>query len=216
MHVSEAGLQLIEQFEGFSSRPYWDPYGRVWTRGYGETEGITGGSRAVSRQQAQDNLRHLIEQRYEWAIRQLGVDLNQDQWDALCSFVWNLGPGIFTGELRAALVGRRWGEAALLMRDYDHAGGVVLEGLRRRRQLETHLFLRDPAAYKPADEARWEHEYDQLLHRNRRPLRRRVLRRVMTQRRKRIWQLAQGNGGKDWQLLNRAARYRSLLARTEG
>lgn len=216
MHVSEAGLRLIEQFEGFSSRPYWDPYGRVWTRGYGETEGITGTSPPVSAHQAQDNLRRLIEDHYEYAIRDLHVDLNQNQWDALCSFVWNLGPGIFTGELHAALTARRWGEAALLMQQYDHAGGQVLEGLRRRRQIEAQLFLRDPGEYVPADEARWEHEYDQLLHHNQRPLRRRVLRRVMTQRRKEIWRLAQGNGGKDWQLLNRAERYRSLLARTEG
>ena len=68
----------------------------------------------------------------------------------------------------------------------------------------------------PADEARWEHEYDQLLHK---PgpwaaLRRRVLRRVMTQRRKQIWQLAE-HEPEGWEHLNRRHRYHQLQLRTE-
>lgn len=215
MRISDRGLALIEEFEGFSSAPYWDPFGRVWTRGYGETEGITGSSPHISRRQGQANLRQLVEERYEWAIRQLGVGLfNQNQWDALCSFVWNLGAGIFTGELRRALQAKRWQEAGNLMLHYDHAGGQVLAGLQRRRRVEVELFLHQPDAYKPPDEARWEHEYDQLA-RRRGPwatMRRRVLRRTMTTRRRLIWHLAQQSG---WQTLNRAARYRSLLVRTE-
>jgi GH24 family phage-related lysozyme (muramidase) len=215
MHISDRGLALIEQFEGFSSRPYWDPYGRVWTRGYGETEGISQRSRSISRQQGQVNLRRLIEQRYEWAIHRLGVDLfNQNQWDALCSFVWNLGAGIFTGRLRVELQARRWPQAAQLMLAYDHAGGQVLAGLARRRRLEVDLFLRPPAAYVPVDEQRWIREYDQLPRSGAwAAMRRRVLRRVMTRRRKLIWHLAQGADG--WRTLNRAARYRQLLVRTE-
>jgi GH24 family phage-related lysozyme (muramidase) len=214
MHISNAGLALIEEFEGFSHAPYWDPYGNVWTRGYGETEGISRRSPWIRQSTAQNNLRRLIEQRYEWAIRALQVPLNQNQWDALCSFVWNLGAGIFTGELRAALLRRDWRAVANQMLAYDHAGGQVLEGLQHRRQVEAELFLRPEAAYIPADEQRWEHEYDQLQHRRGAwpAMRRRVLRRVMTKRRKLIWQLAQHTG---WETLDRAARYRQLLVRTE-
>jgi lysozyme len=140
-HISVRGLHLIEGFEGFGSCPYWDPYGRVWTRGYGETEGIGGNSPCVSRAQGENNLRYLVEARYEWALRGLGVSLNQNQWDALCSFVWNLGAGIFTGGLRADLQSRQFYAASRIMLQYDHAGGQVLEGLRRRRQEEMALFL---------------------------------------------------------------------------
>src|SRR5437763_14613455 len=140
MHVSQRGLALIEGFEGWSSAPYWDRYGGVWTRGYGETEGISGSSRRITRAQGEANLRRRLELYYEPAIRALGVELSQNQWDALCSFAWNLGPGIFRGTLRAALQARRFDEAARLMLAYDHAGGVVLEGLRRRRQAEAELF----------------------------------------------------------------------------
>lgn len=214
MHISDNGLRLIEGFEGYSSKPYWDSYGKVWTRGYGETEGIGPNSPNLTRRQAQDNLRRLVEERYEPSIAELRVPLNQNQWDALCSFAWNLGAGIFTGELRAALERHDWPAAANQMLLYDHAGGQVLAGLARRRHVEAGLFLTAPEEYVPEDEARWEREYDQLRHR-RGPwaaMRRRVLRRTMTARRKLIWRLAQKTG---WATLNRQARYRQLLVRTE-
>lgn len=69
------------------------------------------------------------------------------------------------------------------------------------------------SAYIPADELRWRHEYDHLQ-RQKGPwpaLRRRVLRRYMTARRKEIWRRAQVDG---WKKLNRAARWHSLKART--
>jgi lysozyme len=221
MHISDAGLAFIEDQEGFSSTRYWDPYGRVWTRGYGETEGIGPDSPPISRANGRVSLRHRIESQYEWALRALAINWDQapaaqQKWDALCSFAWNLGAGIFTGSLRQALDMKLWQTAADLMLQYDHAGGQELAGLKRRRELEAQMFLGTEApAYVPDDERRWEHEYDQLVHRNT-PwprTRRRVLRRVMTQRRKRIWRLAQKTG---WGKLNRQARYRSLLVRTEG
>lgn len=215
MHISKQGLALIETFEGFSSRPYWDPLGRVWTRGYGETEGITADSRPISRAQAQTRLRQLVQERYEPSIRNLHVELNQNQWDALCSFVWNLGPGILTGTLRTALKDRRWGDAAQQMLAYDHAGGQLVPGLQRRRQTECQLFLRPVPPYIPADEARWTHQYDQLKthHTPWANMRRRILQRYMRRRLLLILHLAdtQPHG---WKQLNRESRYRALLSRT--
>jgi lysozyme len=152
MHISAAGVRLIAGFEGFGSCPYWDPYGHVWTRGFGETEGITRGSPCISRATGETRLRYLVEARYEWAIRGLGVALNRHQWDALCSFAWNLGAGIFQGTLRYDLQHRQFYPAASMMLQYDHAGGQVLEGLRTRRLAEVRLFLapeRRPAPPKP-------------------------------------------------------------------
>lgn len=71
--------------------------------------------------------------------------------------------------------------------------------------------------YTPA-ERRWITEYDSLLAHHERPNRQAVLRRVMTERRKRIWRAAQpkakGGDGHGWSVGNRAARYRSLLQRS--
>lgn len=221
MHVSSAGLRLIEGFEGWSSAPYWDSYGGVWTRGYGETEGIGPHSPWLSRAQGEANLKRLVETRYEWAIRQLGVPLNQNQWDALCSFVWNLGAGIFAGHLGQLLRAKDFNGFANAMLAYDHAGGVRLAGLTRRRQEERALFLKGdsgPVDWRPPEEWRWEHEYDHLLYHGHGPwaaMRRRVLRRVMTERRKEIWRVAEGEAH-GWDHRNRKRRYVALRSRTGG
>lgn len=152
MHISDAGVRFIAGFEGFSSTPYWDSYGRVWTRGFGETEGISQHSPPISRQAGERRLRSLIEQRYEWAVNGLGVPLTQNAYDALCSFAWNLGAGIFKGNLRSALTKREWKRAGSLMLQYDHAGGVRLAGLTRRRRAEVDLMLKAGPAPAPANE----------------------------------------------------------------
>jgi lysozyme len=143
MHISTNGLHLIEGFEGWSSGPYWDSYGGVWTRGYGETEGIGANSPHISQSYGEQNLRYRIERFYEWALNGLHVGLNQNQWDALCSFIWNLGPGVLEAgtHMGALLRSRQFHIAADAMLEYDHAGGVVLEGLARRRRAERALFL---------------------------------------------------------------------------
>lgn len=219
MHISSAGLRLIEGFEGWSSCPYWDSLGSVWTRGFGETEGIAQGSHCISHAEGEANLRRLIEKRYEWAINELGVALNQNQYDALCSFVWNLGAYIFRGSsLGQALRHREWGRAAEQMLQYDHAGGQRVEGLTRRRHEEVSLFLKHsaPPPYFPADEARWENEWRHLkgvrtwaAHQ-----RRVAIKRVMVERRKAIYNAArsQHNG---WSILNRYNRYMILKAYTK-
>jgi hypothetical protein len=75
---------------------------------------------------------------------------------------------------------------------------------------------RGPFAGYTKAERRWIREYDRLLRTHADPQRRDVLRLVMTQQRKRIWQAAQrdaGGDGKGWTRL-RKRRYASLLART--
>jgi GH24 family phage-related lysozyme (muramidase)/predicted small lipoprotein YifL len=152
MHISTRGLHLIEGFEGWSSCPYWDAYGHVWTRGYGETEGIGRNSPCISRARGEAKLESLVESRYEWALRALGRPLNQNQWDADCSFVWNLGAGIFTGTtIGAEMRTGNFRAAASSMLQYVHAGGVVLVGLVTRRRAEVRLFL---TPVKPAGPTR--------------------------------------------------------------
>ncbi|HEY4451010.1 MAG TPA: lysozyme [Solirubrobacteraceae bacterium] len=228
MHISDRGVRLIAGFEGFSSAPYWDPYGRVWTRGFGETEGITSGSPHISYDEGLARLRSLVEARYEWALRALDVpSLNQNQWDALCSFAWNLGAGIFAGALRDALVRHDWRGAAGIMLQYDHAGGVRLEGLTRRRRAEVDLFLTPVTPTNPLDvltEAERDavDSYDRyvkhpVLHRHGLA----VTRAQLVVFRKLIWLAAErGRDGagrrveRGWGVHSRLARWHLLKART--
>jgi lysozyme len=147
MDIDSAGLHLIEEFEGYSYHAYWDPYGRVWTVGYGETSGVGPGS-TMTREQAEADLKGRVVREYEPAIKALGVPLNQNQFNALCSFVWNLGPGSMQWDIGQLLRRREYGAAANAMLEYCRAGGVVLQGLVNRRMAERRLFL-TPAGPPP-------------------------------------------------------------------
>ena len=79
----------------------------------------------------------------------LRLELHQARFDALVSFGYNLGPGYFLDKrtaIGAALARRiRRGPAvaaAILL--YDHAGGKVLPGLKRRREAEAELWTTEP------------------------------------------------------------------------
>lgn len=83
---------------------------------------------------------------YGPAIDALGLQLNQNQFDATCSFVYQLGVGVlgpsdtFGSYLRAS----DWTGAADALLLYDTAGGAVVPELSSRRALKRALFLAPP------------------------------------------------------------------------
>lgn len=215
MRLSRSGAELIAGFEGFSAKPYRDPVG-VWTIGYGSTKGVGPNTPPVTREQALARMMREIDETYAPAVRHLGLSLNQNQFDALVSFVYNVGPGGVASSTRVGrhLRAREWRAAADALLAWNKAGGRELPGLTRRRREERELFLkpvpRSLAGYTPA-EIRWIREYDRLMKSGADPRRVSVLRYVMRVQRKRIWRAAQVSG---WERANRTARYRSLLARS--
>jgi lysozyme len=215
--LSQAGAKLIESFEGCVLHPYNDPYNA--TIGVGHLIHFGPFTDADVRHYAgftyTDAIKLLDQdvQSAELSIReQIHVDLNQHQWDALVDLVYNCGPAVLEGLVGELINNRLFAAAADAWQHWDHADGVFLEGLARRRQAEYLLWLTPEPAYMPADEARWETEYDRLTREHKGKLRCTVLRRVMTKRRKEIWHVAQKTG---WTTRNRADRYRALLLRTE-
>jgi GH24 family phage-related lysozyme (muramidase) len=167
MNISSSGVQLIADFEGYSSRPYRDSVG-VWTIGFGHTEGVGPGSRALTRSQAESLLRRDLDKKYAPYVAKLKLPLNQNQFDALVSFVYNLGPGyIYRGHTMGdALARHDWKAAANAFLIYDFAGGRRLLGLTRRRRAERELFL-SPSASPTSDRdalkiAKWTAELNQI------------------------------------------------------
>lgn len=217
MKLSKAGADLIEEFEGFSAKPYRDPVG-VWTIGFGSTKGVGPNSPRVTRAQAEARLIREVDAEYGAAVNALGLPLNQSQFDALVSFVYNVGPGALEPSTRIGLALRshQWRRAADELLRWDKAGGRRLAGLTRRRRAERALFLRgvgtDALYGYRDDEKRWIREFDSLRRADPGASRLDVLRAVMTKRRKEIWRVAQKPGG--WDKAHRRARYRSLVART--
>lgn len=149
--LSAGGAAFIGMFEGFRSCPYWDQYGSVWTRGFGETGGISRSSPCISRAQGEKNLMQLVARDYGPGVDGIGVAYSINQWDSLASFAYNLGAGIFKGNLREQL--RKYNPQPMLA--YNKAGGQVLPGLKRRREAEVELFKSTVAA-PPFDKAALE------------------------------------------------------------
>lgn len=216
MRLGTRGADMIKGFEGFRSKPYRDAVG-VWTIGYGSTKGVGPSSAPVSARQAEERLRREVDATYGKAIDQFD-GLNQNQHDALTSFVYNVGPGGVgpnTG-IGKALRAKDYRRAADELLKWDKAGGRALAGLTRRRRAERKLFLTpvvDELAGYTATEKRWMREYDDLKRRNADEDRRRVLRRVMTEQRQRIHRAAEGESN-GWHKANRRKRYESLKARS--
>ena len=93
MNISQNGINLIKQFEGLRLKAYQCAAG-VWTIGYGHTSGVKKGDK-ITPKQAEDFLRSDLE-KFENAINNLVIaELNQNQFDALVSFVFNIGINAF-------------------------------------------------------------------------------------------------------------------------
>lgn len=143
MRTSEHGIALIKAHEGFRSHAYPDPGtgGDPWTVGYGTTHHVHPNT-VVTEQQAHDMLVAELPV-YEAAVSHgVTVPLAQHEFDALVSFVYNVGARHFLGStaLRKLNAGDRHGAAeALLM--WNKAGGHVMAGLTKRREDERNLFL---------------------------------------------------------------------------
>jgi lysozyme len=139
MRTSESGLTLIRQFEGLRLRAYRDAVG-VATIGYGTTRGVKMGQE-ISKERAEELLREDVA-RFDGYIEALvRVPLTQGQWDALSSFVYNLGPGALEKStlLRLLNAGDYSGAAAQFDR-WVYASGKKLAGLVKRRAAERALF----------------------------------------------------------------------------
>lgn len=143
MNVSKKGIELIKRFEGLELTAYPDPGtgGEPWTIGYGTTRGVYQGM-AITKEEAE---LFLIDDlvAYERAVKTLlPVEMTQDEFDALVSFVYNVGPAALEeSTLRKRLLDgepRCWVYQKELPR-WNKGGSGVLEGLVRRRQAEADL-----------------------------------------------------------------------------
>lgn len=144
MKTSESGVDLIKRFEGLELEAYQDIAG-VWTIGYGHTETVKPGQRITERE-AEALLRRDLKPREDAVKRLTSVPLNQNEFDALISFVYNVGVEAYRRSTarRRLNAGNRVGAAdALTWWNKATVGGVLREvtGLTRRRAAERALFL---------------------------------------------------------------------------
>ncbi len=152
LRISDAGLALIEQFEGFRGDWYLDPVG-IRTIAFGWTHALPPGyDPPLTRAQGRQLLRQTVGS-YGAAVRRLvSVPLLQTQYDALVSFTYNLGPtNLAASTLLRKLNAGEPGVGAEFER-WIRAGGQVLPGLVRRRAAERALFETPPPPADPPED----------------------------------------------------------------
>jgi len=140
MKIGPKGMALIQEFEGCKLTSYLDSVG-VCTVGWGSTGEDVKPGLTITQAQADRRLRdHLagVEARIDVLVK---VPLTQNQFDALCSFTYNLGAGALRTSTLLQLV--NLGDFAAASKQFlrwDKAGGKPLAGLTRRRRAEMALF----------------------------------------------------------------------------
>jgi len=138
--ISANGLNLIKQFEGCKLTAYQDAAG-VWTIGYGSTFCVIP-NMICTQAEADARLKEDVQHAVECVDRKVGPNLTQNQFDALVSFVFNVGCAAFsTSTLLRHINAGEFKQAALEFPRWDHAGALELDGLHKRRLAEQALFL---------------------------------------------------------------------------
>lgn len=140
MKTSAIGRKLIKTFEGYRSEAYLCPAGR-WTIGYGHTSGVEPGD-TCTREEADEFLKEdLINA--ENAVNAQNLNLSQTQFDALVSFVYNIGSGAFQDSTLLKLLKQDTAARDTLeteWKKWKYSNKQVLKGLVRRRAAEWSLY----------------------------------------------------------------------------
>ena len=139
MTASRLGLRLIKDFEGLRLAAYLCPAG-VLTIGWGHTKGVKRGQ-VITEAQAND---YLIEDiaPLEKYLNNLGINFRQEQFDALVSWIFNLGTGNFKSStlLKRIQADASDEDIAAEFVKWIYAGKTPLAGLKRRRVAEANMF----------------------------------------------------------------------------
>ena len=148
MNISPAGLALIQEFEGCRLTPYNDPTGNA-TVGYGHLlhrGPIDGTEEPITQAEALSLLQQDVHSDAEAFVDKITTPLNQNQYDALCVFCFNVGAGNLARVVsETGLNQGNYSAVPPKILLYDKAKNqagvwVTLPGLVTRRQKEAALF----------------------------------------------------------------------------
>ena len=161
MDISQNGIDFICSLEGFSSKCYWDSsqssigYGTKCTGS--SVQPHSSGLHSITKEDAMTAMRSGIQTNYMLKVRNQtqGLDLNQNQFDALTSLAYNCGGGLnriyncpltkyLRGELSASDARNQYSNYLV------YSGGKYLQGLVNRRVKEANLFFSEEFIQKPS------------------------------------------------------------------
>ncbi len=140
MKTSDKGIDLIKKHEEFRAKAYRCPAGK-WTIGYGHTLNVKS-TDVITKEQAE----YFLKQDVGFAEKEVNrhnLSINQNQFDALVSFVFNVGVGSFRGStlLKRLKTDVNHPDITNQFNRWVYGGGKVLNGLVRRRKEESDLYF---------------------------------------------------------------------------
>lgn len=154
MDISTNGLTFIAGWEQYAPRPYYDVGGRLtWGFGHLQKPGEHPPT-FINRPDALALLHSDAAIMVKIANLNLKVTLNQNQFDAFVSLLFNVGPGV--PKVKDGIIVLRTGKPSTLLANinagafaaaaqqflvWDKVGGSVVRGLENRREAERKLFL---------------------------------------------------------------------------
>ena len=142
MKTNERARQIIKSCESLRLQSYLCP-GGVWTIGWGHTAGVKPGQ-TITEAQAEEFFRQDVEQKERALDGLLSVRLNDNQYSALVSLVFNIGQGNFTGSTLRKVINAGPDDREQITcqwKRWNKSGGKVLRGLAIRRQMELDLYF---------------------------------------------------------------------------
>jgi lysozyme len=145
--TGQKGIDLIKQFEGFSAKPYLCP-AKIPTIGFGATfypdgKKVTMNDKLITESQGVDLLRDMLNS-FEKYVDSYCIDtINQNQFDALVSFCYNVGPANLKSSTLLKKVNANPNDPTIKdeFLKWTKAGGKVLKGLVTRRTAEANLYF---------------------------------------------------------------------------
>lgn len=141
MKISKKGIELIKKYEGCKLNAYLCP-ANVWTIGFGHTSGVQKGDKCTM-VQAEKWLVSDLKKFEKYVENYVTVELNQNMFDALVSFTYNLGGGNLKKSTLLKLLNKGdYFGASNEFSKWCYAGGKKLNGLVKRRNEEKELFLK--------------------------------------------------------------------------
>ena len=141
------GIELIKAFEGFRSKPYKCPAG-IPTIGYGATfypggKKVTMADAPITEEQGTELLQSMLVNFEKYVDSYCRDDINQNQFDALVSFAYNLGPANLKSSTLLKKVNANPEDKTIRVEfmKWVKAGGKTLQGLVKRRTAEADLYF---------------------------------------------------------------------------
>ena len=143
MKTSQKGIDLIKQFEGCKLTAYKPvPSEKYWTIGYGHYGKDVLKGQTITLERAEELLKGDLCSA-ERVLNNMGVNFRQEQFDALVSWIYNLGEGNFNASTmkKYILQGKPDVDICDQLVKWVNSNGKPLLGLKRRRIAEANMWM---------------------------------------------------------------------------